>query len=558
MKLSKTFRLTIVPPLLLLLMVMMAFQMHEGHAAGSVIINPARSPLLSVRYNFSVQVKVTNIDPYNGWDIEIWSDPTVIKPTSISITGNDLAVNTTGQVIELTNCVNGVGPTCNNAAGDGPGVAHSAAANQGTPPASTAVGLLFTLNYTVVGSGGFSTIQFKRVTISNGSQGGVQVAPIDGSYGTLTGSYFGMSPGQTSLNVTRGQSVNSTIALASLQHFKGKITFSYTVSVRGNSGISATFTPPSTILTDGGTNKTAITISTTSSSSAPFFVVTIIGTNGTLSRDSFISVSVLAPADFLIDARPSLLLIHANDTGTSTIILSSARFSGKLNLTLYAQNVTAVLNPLNVTLTPGGGATAMLTVTTPPSAVPFNYKISVVASNGTITHSIQITVKPPRYDVAYAVTPSIASARAGSTLTFGVTLTSTDYFVGQVFLIATAVQGKLTLTPSSVHLSFGDTAQSNMTLVTDSGMAPGAYLVTLTVVSEYFIPTPTPINHQTTVTLYIVAPPPVQQAQTRAIFGLQPVAYFGIIVALGIGLVALTFREAKKPKQRSSLFSGKQ
>jgi hypothetical protein len=558
MNLSKSARLTIVPPLLLLLILTITFQIHEGHAAGSVIINPTNSPLQGVNGKFQVQVKVTNVDPYNGWDVEVWTDPSVINATSLSIVGSDLTVNATATVIELTNCINGRGNGCNAVAGDGPGVAHSAAAGQGSPPASTAVGLLFTINYTVVGPGGYSPLQFKRVTMSNGSSGQVQVARVDGSYGRQMGPFFGITSSQPSLNVTRGSSVNSTIILVSFQHFKGNVTFSYSISVNGATGITAAFTPARVKLADGGTNETFMTISTSVSTPTPFFVVTIMGSNGTLYRNTFVSVSVIPPPDFLIDARPSLMLIHANSTGTSTIILSSTRFSGRLNLTLYAQNVTAVLNPLNVILTPGSGAIAMLTVTTPSSAVPFNYKINVIASNGTISHSIQITVKPPRYDVATSVTPAIASTRAGNTVTFGVTLNSTDYFAGTVYLFASAVQGKLALSPSSARLSFGETAQSNMTLVTDSSMAPGVYLITLTVVSEYFIPTPTPINHQTTVTLYIVAPPPIRQTQTRTILGLQPVAYFGIIVALGIGLVAVTFREVRKPKQRSGLLSGRQ
>ncbi len=122
---------------------------HPVKAAGLLYIYPAVTASLPVGNTFSVKVQVANIDPFNAWDISVKSDPTVISPQSLTITGNLLAINFSTTVVEFENCVGGAGTGCQ--AADGPDTAHSQATGLGPiPQQGPSSGLLFTITYKVL------------------------------------------------------------------------------------------------------------------------------------------------------------------------------------------------------------------------------------------------------------------------------------------------------------------------------------------------------------------------------------------------------------------------
>ena len=172
------------------------------HAVGVLFISPASQPALSKGSTFKLQVNVSNIDPFDTWDIYVTSDTSSIKPTAVSVSGN------IGSATEFVNCVNGVGNGCTII--DGAGVAHSEATiNSGLASGS---GLLFTITYQVVGDG------YSFITITAGRDllylSGILVShlTLDGSYGNtptnLPVADFTISPaapvsnGTLTLNVT--------------------------------------------------------------------------------------------------------------------------------------------------------------------------------------------------------------------------------------------------------------------------------------------------------------------------------------------------------------------
>src|SRR6266571_8099396 len=90
-------------------------QINGGQAVGATI-------------NFAV--KVSQMDPFNTWDIQVAVDPTVLNPTAFTITPNTLMANYSIGELELTHCING-GATAGGTTGCTPpsdtnGVVHSA------------------------------------------------------------------------------------------------------------------------------------------------------------------------------------------------------------------------------------------------------------------------------------------------------------------------------------------------------------------------------------------------------------------------------------------------
>ena len=158
-------------------------QINTAAAAGNLYINPALTASLPVGSTFSVQVKVGGLDQFNGWEIQIGSDPTVISATSISTAGNIFLANTTGGIpFELRNCVNGSGTGCcltSCAPLDGPGIADSA---YGYTKSVSGSGLLFTVTFKVVGNKPFSPITIQNDQFSNGGSSGVIHTTTSGVY----------------------------------------------------------------------------------------------------------------------------------------------------------------------------------------------------------------------------------------------------------------------------------------------------------------------------------------------------------------------------------------
>ncbi len=260
-----------------------AGSVHPVNAAGLLYINPPQQGPFAAGTTVTYQVKVANIDPFNGWDIQVKTDPTElsINATSLVLTPNLLSVNFSASFgFELIHCVNGAGMGCT--ASDGPGIVHSAFALLSLPPMLTPVsGVLFTINYRA-GVNTFSTVHIQNDTITNGTGTPVAHTTQDGVYGIPPAD----KPPVASFTVTPG---NNTPA-GTLQTFDA----------------SASSDPDGTVTSffwtfgDGSssTNSSASKTVTHSYSTAGSFTVTLqvtdnVGLHGTKSA----LLIVLAPPD---------------------------------------------------------------------------------------------------------------------------------------------------------------------------------------------------------------------------------------------------------------------
>jgi len=106
--------------------------------------------------------------------------------------------------------------------------------------------------------------------------------------------------------------------------------------------------------------------------------------------------------DFLITASPTSLTIQQGSSDTSVITITSiSGFSQPVQLSVSGEpsGVTATLNPVEVTPPPDGTATSTLTVSVDTTATPGSSTLTVTGTNGTITHStdisLEVTTIPP-------------------------------------------------------------------------------------------------------------------------------------------------------------------
>jgi len=210
---------------------------HPVRAAGALLyVNPPTVGDQPAGTILTYQVKVANIDPFNGWDISVQSDPTVIIPQQLSITGNLLEANYSLTAFELINCVNAVGTGC--LASDSPGIAHSTAtAVAPAPQIGTSSGLLFTITYKVIG-GVASNIRLFDDFVVNGATP-VPYAEQDGHYGSKQIPVVDFT--WTPLNPSAGDLVTFN-ASSSYDHNPGASIVSYTWNCGDPSSLQPTTT----------------------------------------------------------------------------------------------------------------------------------------------------------------------------------------------------------------------------------------------------------------------------------------------------------------------------
>jgi hypothetical protein len=356
-------------------MLLAASETLPVHAVGTLFIAPSSQPAQAVGSTITYKVNVTGMDPFDSWDISVRSVPAVLNPVSISVANNIL-----GSVIQVANCVNGVGTGC--AITDGAGVAHSSgAASSGIGVGGA--GLVFTITYQVMGSG-FSFLKIPAGLDTIASGGAVVThSNIGGVYGTppmLPMAAFTFSP--------------------TMPNQGDKVTFDGSSSSDANMGASIVSYAWSITPMSGGTpilNTTLqpVMVHTFAATEVGSFSVALVVSDNlgisSLPTLQSITVTQLAPPDFSFSAGTSSLTIRPGHSGSSVLTLQGMNgLIGDVTLSVAGLSglVTSFdVNPVSVSTT---SVTSTLTITA--HIRPGTYSVTVAATAGTLVHSVTLKV----------------------------------------------------------------------------------------------------------------------------------------------------------------------
>ena len=523
--------------------------------AGSLYLSPGVIAPQAIGSTFSVLVKVASFDQFNGWEIQILVDPTVINATSITTDGNIFSVNTTGIVFPLRDCVNGSGTGCCLSACaplDGPGIADSAVGD--TKPASGA-GLLFNVTFTVISNRLYSPITIENDAFSNGGGSFVVHTTTSGSYGTAPD--FSLSANPSSLGVAASSSATSTITLASLNHFSGEVNLT---AILSGSGIATTLSPNQIMLSDGGTASTNLVVQAQANASATSYTITVIANSSSLPPHSLphtleLTVSVHPEPDFEVYASPALLLTQqASSNSTVITVASENNFTGAVILTVVGPTATR-FDKTSLTIQSGGNATSTLTVSTQSSPIPFEDDFFVNATSGSLVHTVEVIAEPPPGDFSISANPATSAVQAGNTEVVSIGVASQDYFVGTVYILGTSKSGLgFSFDPGSMFLNFSQTVFFKLKVTTDTSTTPGNHTVELTVYGQLIGRAGQGIQpslHTITITLLVSALPQTA-APAPTFLGLQEPIFYGVIGSLAILLAVLGVLEVRRSNRPQS------
>ena len=210
---------------------------------------------------------------------------------------------------------------------------------------------------------------------------------------------------------------------------------------------------------------------------------------------------VTAP-DFAIAASPASRTV-GQGAGTSYTITATALngYSGDVDLSVTGLpgGAAGTFTTDTVALTTGG-ATSTLDITTDGSTPTGTYTLDITGSDGTLSHTVQVTLVVQPVDFTIAASPASRTVTQGGGTTYTVTLTSLGGYGNSVGLSVLGAPAGATFSPTSVTPTTGG-ATSTLSITTLSSTSPGSYSLTIRGTDGSLV-------HDVAVTL--VVNPPVQ------------------------------------------------
>ena len=295
---------------------------------------------------------------------------------------------------------------------------------------------------------------------------------------------FTLSANPTTLTLSQGTQVTSTIDITPLNGFSGSVSFSASALP---SGVRAAFSP------NPSTSASTLTLTATDNATAGTYVLTVTGTSGSLTETVNLSLTVTAPPTFALSASPNTLKILQASQGTSTITITPANgFSGNVNLTASGlpSGVTAAFSPNPAT------STSTLTLTATATASTGTSTVTITGTSGSLTKTttIALTVAAaPTFTLS--ASPNSLKVVQGSQGTSTITITPLNGFDSTVGLLASSLPSGVT----AVFTPNPTASTSTLTLTASTTAATGNATVTITGTSGT-------LSETTTISLTVIPP----------------------------------------------------
>ncbi len=483
------------------------------HAVGTptVFLTPSFRAFVASNAVTHFAVNVTNMPLFNGFNIFIKVNPSLLKPTSISTVGIIFA-----SPLEDINCVNaGAGITLGNPGNlgctpqDGPGIAHEEVLCNGCFAQGS--GLLFNVTFTgQTNTVGNSVVDVYNDQILNGTPTFVAHLTTSGTYGTGAPADYTIAASPISQNIPQGTSGSVVITLTSVNAFAGTVTLN-TRSFPAALNTVTSLNTSSVALTAGGTKHVGATISPTPSTPGGGYDLVLNSTATAviaIIHDTSVSVTVTIP-DFSIVPNPNKLFVPLGSTNTSILTLTSVNsFAGVVTLsttifpslvngpTITLSNSSFTGSSVRVTLTAGGTNTATLTVSSSATTAVNSYSITVTGASGSLSRTASVSVSVVPFTIG--ANPGSVSMQRGAFGTSTITLGSVSNAASKVTLTTTISNPPGSTPPTAtyhnstfsgttiiVRVPAGGTSSVTLTVNATRGPSPpattaGSYTVVVT------------------------------------------------------------------------------
>ena len=266
----------------------------------------------------------------------------------------------------------------------------------------------------------------------------------------------------------------------------------------------------------------------------------------TIQDDSFSSSSttgvphtsiegVYGTPDFTVAANPSSIVVFHGSSNTSNIVLDSISFAGAVNITAVVfpslDLLKISLSPIQARLAPHGTASVVLTAHADSSLPASLYRVRVIATNGTISHSGEVGVRVPAdADFQIGASPGELRTRARDSNSTTIVVKSENGFSGTVSLsLQTPAGASASLNTLSLAIPRDGEANATLSFTTQASFTRFKDLINVTGLSGS-------LSH----TIDVVAEPPIADFKITA-DPISAIVQAGELKVLTIGVTSLDY-----------------
>ena len=393
-----------------------SFLFGESHAqiSGSVCItdplatNCPSSPAVltgNVGSVFVAVVRVQSSESFNGFDIAVKTDPSVLDALHADLSNT---IFTPGSSMVSVRCVDGHGLNCGVL--DGPGIVHLFVVGQTRPaPAS---GILFTIHYRILAASTGTAIDFQG-GCQNESSVFACVNLTDGlaarseNLMLATFTSFPLSPDfvitwhpvfvpliRGAIELGAGSTILVRLDLVPFGGFIGAVDLSAKSSP---SGLSATADQSGLFLISPTVTPDVVIVSNPLPVIQGSYMINVTAT-GVLATHSILIPVEVVDSDFTVLVQPRSATIRAGESFFPGVLLSSLNFSGNVSVTvtvlpsaakgLSVETAFSSFFVSNGFVTGGPLAIVQSTSATPDGT----YRLNAILSSGPLIHSITMII----------------------------------------------------------------------------------------------------------------------------------------------------------------------
>jgi len=392
----------------------------------------------------SVPIQVSNSNGFNGFQIIIVADPSILNAASIDLTGSVLPSPSI-----LAECINGVliaGTSCANQAGVAGTVELAAANNAGGSTTNPVSGTIFTINYNIVGQTGGTPISFQTGCSSTSTgnsdcvqiaSGGLTVPETDMGATFINQVDFSQTATFAALSTPSGASVNDVINYNAIGPYSDVV--GETVTVSPASGLTCSMVSGSVDLTASTSGSDTLHCSATANGSYSVTVsacgIFFFTCPPATPHHVMIPVLVAAPGFTLSLSQANVNISRGSSDSTTTITVTS--FSGFGSLVSFtASSTQSGVTGSAPSKTPVhdasgyGTATSTLTVSVASTVPTGSYTLMVTGTGGSVTASASLTVNVPAQLYTLQSVPNSITILRGGTVATDLVLKSFGNFAG--------------------------------------------------------------------------------------------------------------------------------
>lgn len=301
------------------------------------------------------------------------------------------------------------------------------------------------------------------------------------------------------LTLTTNSGVSTTLTdlltLNSTSGLSGPV--SLNCSSPANSGISVSCSPASLTLPVNTPQPATLTIAAPSTLPSGNYPISITATAPAVSRSVTINVVF---ANYTVAVTPATQSINAEGSASYTISVSSSNgfnFSAfpMILLCSVPSGSGLIANcPSTLTPNPGGGASAVATVST-NGAASGTSSVSFTAASGAASASTTASLTVGNISITSSGLSQTVNGGTAASASYALTLNSLGGFSGTVALACAAPTGSAVTSscaPASVVVPVGGSATTTLTISNAATVSPGSYPIPITATGPGVTRTVTP------------------------------------------------------------------